>query len=131
MSSPFRSKLERKNERPAKREALLLAAVRMFNSKGFFATSLDEVAASLEVSKPLIHHYLGNKDQVLLECVTRGLEQLRRAVHDTRAVKGSGLERLRVFLRQYAEIVMSDFGRCVIRTVDEALSSKARCVSGD
>ena len=67
MNSPFRNKLQRESERLEKREALLLAAVRMFNAKGFFATSLDDVAASLKVSKPLIYHYLGNKDQVLLE----------------------------------------------------------------
>ncbi len=122
MNSPFRNKLQRESERLEKREALLLAAVRMFNSKGFFATSLDDVAASLKVSKPLIYHYLGNKDQVLLECVTRGLQELRRAVQDARTIQGDGLGRLRIFLRQYAEIIMNDFGRCVIRTADEALS---------
>jgi len=125
MSSPFRNKLQRESERLEKREALLLAAVRMFNTKGFFATSLDDVAASLQVSKPLIYHYLGNKDQVLLECVTRGLEELRRAVQDAQVMKGDGLGRLRIFLQQYAEIIMNDFGRCVIRTADEALSKES------
>ena len=125
MNSPFRNKSQRESERLEKREALLLAAVRMFNAKGFFATSLDDVAASLKVSKPLIYHYLGNKDQVLLECVTRGLKELRRAVQDARILKGDGLGRLRIFLQQYAEIIMNDYGRCVIRTTDEALSNES------
>ncbi|WP_342640309.1 TetR/AcrR family transcriptional regulator [Rhodoligotrophos ferricapiens] len=102
-----------------------MAAVRMFNERGFHATSLDEVAASLGVSKPTIYHYLGNKDQVLLECLTRGLEHLRRAAEEARARPGSGLERLRAFLRRYAEINMSDFGRCVIRTDGNALSPES------
>ena len=120
--SPFRTPAERKREREHKREAVLLAAVRMFNAQGFHATSLEDVAASLGVSKPTIYHYLGNKDQVLLECVTRGVEQLREAADAAHAMPGTGLDRLRCFLVRYAEISMSDFGRCVIRTADEALS---------
>ncbi len=123
--SPFRTAKERKTEREQKREAVLRAAVRMFNAQGFHATSLDDVAASLGVSKPTIYHYLGNKDQVLFECVTRGLEQLNDAAEAVRAVPGTGLDRLGSFLRLYAEIIMDDFGRCVIRTADEALSAES------
>lgn len=123
--SPFRTADERRAEREQKREAVLRAAVRMFNAQGFHATSLDDVAASLGVSKPTIYHYLGNKDQVLFECVTRGIAQLRDAADAARAAPGTGLDRLRSFLRQYAGITMDDFGRCVIRTSDEALSNES------
>jgi AcrR family transcriptional regulator len=121
-ASPFRTRAERDAERAQKREAVLRAAVRMFNARGFHATSLDDVASSLGISKPTIYHYLGNKDQVLLECVTRGLEQLRAAAESARLAHGSGLDRLSRFLRRYAEVNMDDFGRCVIRTGDQALS---------
>lgn len=123
--SPFRTAAERQAEREQKREAVLRAAVRMFNSRGFHTTSLDDVAASLGVSKPTIYHYLGNKDQVLLECVTRGVEQLRAAADAAHAVPGTGFDRLSEFLRRYAEIIMDDFGRCVIRTADEQLSEES------
>jgi AcrR family transcriptional regulator len=123
--SPFRTASERRAEREQKREAVLRAAVRMFNSRGFHTTSLDDVAASLGVSKPTIYHYLGNKDQVLLECVTRGVEQLRAAADAAHAVPGTGFDRLSEFLRRYAEIIMDDFGRCVIRTADEQLSEES------
>ncbi len=124
-TSPFRTALERQAERTQKREAVLRAAVRMFNAQGFHATSLDDVAASLGVSKPTIYHYLGNKDQVLLECLMRGIEQLREAAEATATVPGTGLDRLRSFLRAYAEVMMDDFGRCVIRTGDETLAPES------
>ncbi|HOY76626.1 MAG TPA: TetR/AcrR family transcriptional regulator [Hyphomonadaceae bacterium] len=120
--SPFSTSDERQAERARKREAVLRAAVRMFNERGFHATSLDDVAASLGVSKPTIYHYLGNKEQVLFECVTRGLDQLRFAADEGRSHPGSGLDRLRSFLLSYAEIVMEDYGRCVSRTGEETLS---------
>ncbi|BEV01735.1 TetR/AcrR family transcriptional regulator [Novosphingobium olei] len=119
--SPFPDAAQRKAAREAKREAVLLAAVRMFNERGFHATSLDDVALSLGVSKPTIYHYLGNKDQVLLECVSIGLAQLQQAVEEARARPGAGIDRLRYFLERYAQVNMDDFGRCVIRTGEELL----------
>ncbi|AOH83178.1 TetR family transcriptional regulator [Sphingomonas panacis] len=124
--SPFRSSEDRAREKDQKREAVLRSAVRTFNLRGFQAASLDEVAANLRISKPTIYRYLGNKEQVLLECVTRGLEMLRTAATDAQAESGSGLNRLTRFLRRYAEINMDDFGRCVIRTDDTALSPDGR-----
>lgn len=121
-NSPFKSRAVRLDERERKREAVLRAAVRMFNLRGFHAASLDDVAAALGISKPTIYHYLGNKEQVLIECVSRGLKQLSQAAQNVREAPGSGLDRLVTFLRRYAEINMDDFGRCVIRTGEEMLS---------
>lgn len=123
--SPFQTRAEREAKRTQKRDALLLAAVRMFNERGFHATSLEDVAASLGVSKPTIYHYLGNKDQVLFECVQRGVAELRAAADEAATASGTGLDRLRAFLVRYAEINMNDYGRCVIRTGDETLSPES------
>lgn len=125
-SSPFPSAEDKARDRDLKREAVLRSAVRTFNLRGFQAASLDEVAGNLRISKPTIYRYLGNKEQVLLECVTRGLEMLQAAATDAQAEPGSGLTRLSHFLRRYAEINMDDFGRCVVRTDDAALSTEGR-----
>ncbi|MFY7838373.1 MAG: TetR/AcrR family transcriptional regulator [Novosphingobium sp.] len=124
--SPFPSADQRRMTREAKRAAVLRAAVQMFNERGFHQTSLDDVAARLGISKPTIYHYLGNKDQVLLECVTIGLGQLIDAAEEVRCGTGTGADRLAAFLTRYAQINMDDFGRCVIRTGDEALVPESR-----
>lgn len=123
--SPFPDAAQRRAERETKRNAVLRAAVRMFNEKGFHLTSLDDVAASLGISKPTIYYYLGNKDQVLFECVTIGLQQLLEAAAEARRESGLGIDRLCKFLERYAEVNMDDFGRCVIRTGDEALAPES------
>ncbi|KQX17568.1 MULTISPECIES: TetR/AcrR family transcriptional regulator [unclassified Sphingomonas] len=123
-ASPFRTREQKAEERSAKRHALLIAAVRMFNERGFHATLLEDVAASLGVSKPTIYHYLGNKEQVLLECIALGIEEYHRAIEEAKALPGNGLDRLRHFLRGYAQANMADFGRCVIRTGPEPLSAE-------
>ncbi len=126
IESPFRSAEQRAAERERKRHAVLQAAVRMFNERGYHATSLDDVAASLGVTKAVIYHYLGNKDQVLFECLQLGLVQLQAAAVQARLRAGTGLDQLKAFLRRYAEITMADFGRCVTLTGDEVLTAEAR-----
>lgn len=125
-ASPFRTAAERTQDRANKRDAVLRAAVRMFNQRGFHATSLDDVAASLGVTKPMIYHYLGTKDQVLFECVRNGLRQLLAAADEAALQPGTGLDRLRCFLRSYAECMMDDFARCVARTGDQVLAPESR-----
>lgn len=126
--SPFLATDDRRHLRARKREAILTAAARMFNERGYHATSLDDVAARLGVSKPLVYHYLGNKEQVLLQCMQRGLADLQAAFDVGHRVEGSGLDRLRSYLVGYAEVNMTDFGRCVIRTGDEVLSPENRAL---
>ena len=63
----------------SKRQAVLSTAAQMFNERGFHATSLDDVAARLGVSKPTLYYYVRSKDQILLECVQQGLEMTLEA----------------------------------------------------
>jgi len=124
--SPFASREQRRRSRDLKKDAVLRAAVGLFNARGFHATSLDDVAASLGVTKPVIYHYFGNKEQVLFHCLKAGLAQLSEAAEESRGAAGNGLERLTAFLRRYGEINMTGFGRCVILTGDHELSSTSR-----
>ncbi|MFT3722130.1 MAG: TetR/AcrR family transcriptional regulator [Hyphomonadaceae bacterium] len=55
----------------AKREALLGAGSQILNRKGVSATSLDEIALSLGVSKAVIYHNVGDKPTFVLECYRR------------------------------------------------------------
>ncbi len=49
------------------------SAAQMFNERGFHATSLDDIAARLNVTKPTLYYYVKNKDEILLDCVKKGL----------------------------------------------------------
>lgn len=124
--SPWPSRRDRETERMDKREALLQAAVRSFNEKGFHATSLDDVAASMNVTKPTIYYYLGNKDEILFECVRRGLVSIREIICSVEETGGTGYERFRALLLGYARIMTEDFGMCITRTADHELSPESR-----
>lgn len=125
-ASPWRSVDEREQDKAQKREAVLQAAVRAFNERGFHATSLDDVAAGLGVTKPTIYHYFANKDEILFECARRGLDSIRAAAEGVARSGGTGAARLEALMRDYALVMTQDFGMCVIRTADHELSVQSR-----
>lgn len=121
-----RRRNERALNREARRQAVLSTAARMFNERGFHATSLDDVAASLGVSKPTVYYYVRSKDQILLECVRQGLEMTLEGIEASRQAGGTALDQLEACMRVYARIVTQDFGICLIRVGDEQLPPDSR-----
>ena len=77
-------------EREVKREAVIRAAAHAFNRKGYHNTSLDDIAAALEVTKPTVYYYVTNKEQLLFECFVAGVEQIRAAFREVKQLKVPG-----------------------------------------
>ena len=94
--------------------------------KGFRATSIDQVAIALNVTKPTIYHYFSNKDEILFECVRKGLQVTLDAAQKVEKQGGNGLERLKSLIHDYAVIATEPFGKCVTRTADHDLSEASR-----
>jgi len=120
--SPFRASRERLRDRELKRGAVIRAAAREFNRKGYHNTSLDDIAARLEVTKPTVYYYVSNKEQLLFECFVAGVERIRAAFREVRSLAVPGRERLAAVLRHYGEAVASEFGWCMVRAEDQDLS---------
>ncbi len=49
------------------RERLLGKALELFTSKGYAATSVREIVAAAEVTKPVLYYYFGSKEGLYLE----------------------------------------------------------------
>ncbi len=120
--SPWRASRERVREREIKREAVIRAAAHAFNRKGYHNTSLDDIAAALDVTKPTVYYYVSNKEQLLFECFVAGVEQIRAAFREVKQLKVPARERLKAVLRHYGEAVASEFGWCMVRAEEQDLS---------
>lgn len=117
---------KREAERALKREAVLQTAARLFNEKGYAASTLEEVAERLGVSKPTVYYYVENKDAILYECVKAGLDMLQQAIREADAAGGTAWEKLLAGMRAYVAIVTQDFGMCVIRVGEDPLPPASR-----
>jgi AcrR family transcriptional regulator len=61
----------------AERELQTLDVARsMFAERGFAAVTMDEIAAAVGVTKPLIYTYFGNKEELYLACMEPAAEAL-------------------------------------------------------
>ena len=118
-ASPWAQAPSRAAQHQAKRDAVLHVAAQMFNERGFHATSLDDIAARLNVTKPTLYYYVKNKDAILLACVKKGLDMTLEGIDASRAAGGNAIDQLRACMRTYAEVVTQPFGMCLIRVGDE------------
>ncbi len=74
--APSRSRLPR-----AERERQMLeTAHALFAERGYAAVTMDEVAAAVGVTKPLLYTYFGNKDRLYLACMRPAGEALLETV---------------------------------------------------
>jgi AcrR family transcriptional regulator len=74
--------VKRRRDRAAREREILDAAERIFGERGYQGTSMDDIAAAVGVSKPLVYQYYGSKDGLFLACLSRLRAQLLDAVSD-------------------------------------------------
>lgn len=96
--------------------AVLKMAAKLFNERGFAATSLDDIASGLDVTKATVYHYFSTKEEMLFQCAWTGVSQTFDIVRVAFENEGSGADRWREMLRGYAHLVLTDFGQCVLKT---------------
>lgn len=111
-----------------KREALLREAVSAFNQKGFHATTLDDIAATLGVTKAALYYYFPNKHALLYECFSEALRVAFMALKSAREKGKTGLEKLHLTIQGYLTVALGELSQCVILTEEHALLPEHRAV---
>ncbi|HEV2791386.1 MAG TPA: TetR/AcrR family transcriptional regulator [Solirubrobacterales bacterium] len=64
-------------------EQTLGAAHGMFAERGYAAVTMDEIAASIGVTKPLLYNYFGNKERLYIACLERAGDALIATIADS------------------------------------------------
>ena len=64
----------------ADRERQMMAvAEEVFAERGYVATSMDEIAERVGVSKPMLYEYFGSKEGLLVACIRQARGELLRS----------------------------------------------------
>jgi AcrR family transcriptional regulator len=94
-------------DRPARRgrpghdvEAVLTAAVRLFNERGYDFTSMFDIAESLGITKSSVYHHISGKEQLLRMAIDRALDGLFEAADEVRALDAPAVARLELLIRR-------------------------------
>ena len=89
------------------RQDILRTAARLFQQRGYDATSMNDVAAALKLSKGGLYHHFQSKDEMLFNIMNHALDITEERV--VKVVRGiqSPEERLRTLIRLHIEVVLS------------------------
>ncbi|GAA3258282.1 hypothetical protein GCM10020216_096690 [Nonomuraea helvata] len=88
-----------------RREQLIQISRTLFAEKGFDGTSIEEIAATAQVSKPVVYEHFGGKEGVYAVVVDREMQKLLGMITEGLAAAHSlvKLERAALALLQYIE----------------------------
>jgi TetR/AcrR family transcriptional regulator, cholesterol catabolism regulator len=89
------------------RQEILRTAARLFQQRGYDATSMNDVAAALKLSKGGLYHHFQSKDEILFEIMAHAMEITEeRVLTPVRAIADPE-DRLRALIRLHIEVVLS------------------------
>jgi AcrR family transcriptional regulator len=89
-------------------DTLLDAAVALFNERGYEATSMDELAARLGVTKSAIYHHVPSKVELLRLALDRALDALFALTEETGATTGPAIDRLEYVVRGSVRVLAAE-----------------------
>ena len=93
------------------RQEILRAAARLFQQQGYDATSMNDVAAALKLSKGGLYHHFQSKDEILFHIMSHAMDITEeRVINVVRRISGAE-ERLRRLIRLHIEVVLSEEDR--------------------
>ena len=79
---------------------MLHAAVRLFNERGYDATSMFDIAESLGITKSSVYHHINGKEQLLQMAIDRALDGLFEAADEVQSLDRPAIERLEQLIRR-------------------------------
>jgi len=88
-----------------RRGQIIAAAVELFSHKGFYRTTIQEVAKKAGVSAGLIYQYVSDKEDVLLLVLLSVLESYKQEIPAAIAGLTDPLERFWAAIRAYCRVV--------------------------
>src|SRR5216110_1492959 len=89
------------------RQDILHTAARLFQQRGYDATSMNDVAAALKLSKGGLYHHFQSKDEILFEIMNHAMEITEdRVLAPVRSITDPEA-RLRALIRLHIEVVLS------------------------
>lgn len=80
-------------------ESLLAVAVKVFNERGYEATSMEELSRKLGITKSAIYHHVSGKEELLRLAMDRALDGLFAVAEEAQAMDGRAIDRLEHVVR--------------------------------
>src|SRR4051812_877916 len=109
-----------------KRTQILKAAAHTFGRKGFHATTLEEIAADLKVTKASLYYYFSTKEELLFEVHLLSLQDLIQRAERIVGEKQSPPAQLQAIVSEHLRVLASDYEGAFLLQQEYELPAKYR-----
>jgi AcrR family transcriptional regulator len=89
-------------------ESILRTAVRLFNERGYDATSMEDLARALGITKSAIYHHVPAKEELLRLATGRALDGLFGVAAAAEALPGTAVDRLEHLVRGSVAVLVAE-----------------------
>jgi AcrR family transcriptional regulator len=113
-----------REKRERRRAQILHAALRAFRERGYYATTLDDIAEHLGLRKTALYHYFPDKEAILYECHRESLAELDRLMRNQKQRFNSHAERLAHVIREHVRVMTETLEGSPLAFEVTALSSE-------
>ena len=93
------------------RQEILRTAARLFQQQGYDATSMNDVATALKLSKGGLYHHFQSKDEILFNLMSHAMDITEERVIAPAKQIPDPEERLRTVIRRHIAVVLSERDR--------------------
>ena len=88
--------------------SLLTVAVGEFNTRGYDATSMEDLSRAAGITKSSFYHHVSGKEELLKAALERALDGLFGILEERAAQEGPALVRLRYIIGRQVEVLTSE-----------------------
>ena len=107
------------------RDEIIGAAVKLFNESGYHATSMRDIARTVDIKKPSLYHHFDSKERILLAILETGMDQL---ISEVEGIVKSGVDcetKLRQAIHAHAQLIADNpDGAAVFLREDRGLGNE-------
>jgi TetR/AcrR family transcriptional regulator, cholesterol catabolism regulator len=89
------------------RQEVLRVAARLFQQQGYDATSMNDVAAALKLSKGGLYHHFQSKDEILFDLMNHAMDLTQEQILVPVRRVADPEQRLRLLIKQHVDVVLS------------------------
>lgn len=109
-----------------RRRQIVAASIALFGKRGYYATTMRDIAARAGVSVGLIYQYFGDKEDVLFLTIVDVLDTYRDRIPAATAGIGDPLERFRAAVHAYCRVIDENVDATVLAYRETKSLGKAR-----